>query len=373
MLKSKKNIWFWPNVPGACDGTRTCDLRITNALHYQLCYTSIFNIRKYTIFNAFCQEFIIQTFIIWKENYLFMKKLAVIDLGSNSIRMSIFEINPDKTYRQTGNYRSMIKLSEGMTEDMRLQPKAQLRAVNALLEYKQIMQNEGVTALRAVATAAVRKAENGDDFVAAVKNAVGITIEVIDGETEAALDCLAISGTLGCKDGVICDIGGGSTEFIAICDGEMQKPAVSIPIGSRWITETFFAKGESPQAISDAEKYIGEHISELPWLEQMKGAPIVGIGGTLRALAKYHMGDFSKSAIAHHEIPANEIDRLFEVIASASFEERKSMPGIGEERADIISGGLVPLMELKKAITAPSLVVADVGVREGILFDYMNK
>ena len=302
-----------------------------------------------------------------------MKKLAVIDLGSNSIRMSIFEINNDKTYRQTGNFRSMIKLSEGMTEDMCLKPEAQLRAVNSLLEYKQIMHREGVTDLRAVATAAVRKAKNGNEFIETVKKATDITIEIIDGETEAFLDCLAISESLGCKDGVVCDIGGGSTEFIAISGGEMQKPAISIPIGSRWITETFFSHGETQQTITDANNYISKQILTIPWIDNMKGAPIVGIGGTLRALAKYHMKDLSTSTILSHEISADDIDRLFQSIKNASLSERKLMPGIGTERADIILGGLLPLMELKKVLTAPKLIVADVGVREGILFDYIKK
>ncbi len=302
-----------------------------------------------------------------------MKKLAIIDLGSNSIRMSIFEINDDKTFRQTGNYRSMTKLSEGMTEDMCLKPEAQLRAVNALLEYKQIIQKSDVTDIRAVATAAVRKAHNGNEFVTTAKKATGITIEIVDGEAEAAFDCLAISNTLGCKNGVICDIGGGSTEFIAIYNDEIYKPAISIPMGSRWITETFFSKSETPSSIRKAENYISKQISELPWLDKMQGASIVGIGGTLRALAKYHMKDLSKSPISYHEIPANEIDRIFSLIVNASIPERETMPGIGTERADIILGGLLSLMELKKALASPKLVVADVGVREGILFDYINK
>ena len=302
-----------------------------------------------------------------------MKKLAVIDLGSNSIRMSIFEIYADKTFRLTGNYRNMIKLSEGMTGDMLLKPEAQLRAVNSLLEYKQIMQKANVTNLRAVATAAVRKAKNGKEFVETIKKVTDITIEVIDGQTEAELDCLAISRSLGCKEGVICDIGGGSTEFIAIHNGRMKQPAVSIPIGSRWIAETFFSKGENPLAISKAEDYIAEQIIQLPWLDAMKGAPIVGIGGTLRALAKYHMQDFSKKPVSDHQISAREIDSLFSTIANTPVSLRKTLPGIGNERADIILGGLLPLMELKKSLSAPKLIVADVGVREGILFDYIEK
>jgi exopolyphosphatase/guanosine-5'-triphosphate,3'-diphosphate pyrophosphatase len=302
-----------------------------------------------------------------------MKKLAVIDLGSNSIRMSIFEIYADKTFRLTGSYRNMIKLSEGMTDDMLLKPEAQLRAVNSLLEYKQIMQKANVTNLRAVATAAVRKAKNGKEFVETIKKVTDITIEVIDGQTEAELDCLAISRSLGCKEGVICDIGGGSTEFIAIHNGRMKQPAVSIPIGSRWIAETFFSKGENPLAISKAEDYIAEQIIQLPWLDAMKGAPIVGIGGTLRALAKYHMQDFSKEPVSDHQISAREIDSLFSTIANTPVSLRKTLPGIGNERADIILGGLLPLMELKKSLSAPKLIVADVGVREGILFDYIEK
>ncbi len=302
-----------------------------------------------------------------------MKKLAVIDLGSNSIRMSIFEIYTDKTFRQTGSYRNMIKLSEGMTDDMCLKPEAQLRAVNSLLEYKQIMQKAGVTDLRAVATAAVRKAKNGNEFIDTVKDATDITIEVIDGETEAELDCLAISEAVGCKEGVICDIGGGSTEFIAIRNGEMQKPAISIPIGSRWITETFFANGENSLAISSSEEYIANRISQLSWLDKMKGAPIIGIGGTLRALAKCHMQDSTKAPISCHEISATEIDCLFNSIANTPLPDRNSLPGIGVERADIILGGLLPLMELKKVLSSPKLIVADVGVREGILFDYIKK
>ena len=93
-----------------------------------------------------------------------MEKLAVIDLGSNSIRMSIYEINPDKSFCQIGNYRKMVKLSEGMNENMCLQPEPQLRTVNAILEFRQIMQKEGVTEVRCVATAAMRKAKNGKEF-----------------------------------------------------------------------------------------------------------------------------------------------------------------------------------------------------------------
>ena len=301
-----------------------------------------------------------------------MERLAVIDLGSNSIRMSVFEIEKGGKANQIGAYRNMIKLSEGMSDDMCLKPEAQLRAIKALLEYKHILDTKGTTNIRAVATAAVRKAKNGAQFVASAKDVAGIDIEVIDGEYEAALDCLAVSKAVGCSDGIICDIGGGSTEFIAIKNGRMKKPAVSIPMGSRSLTEEVFAGGETAEAINKAKDFVNSRLDEIPWLDDMPNVPIIGIGGTLRAFAKYHMGDTGKAAVNCHNISSDEIDRLFMNIANAAPEERQLMVGIGKERCDIILGGLIPFMILTERINSPELIVADVGVREGILFEYLE-
>ncbi len=301
-----------------------------------------------------------------------MERLAVIDLGSNSIRMSVFEIERNGKFSQIGTYRSMIKLSEGMNEDMCLKPEAQLRAIKALLEYKHIIETKGITNIRAVATAAVRKAKNGAQFVTSAKDIAGIDIEVIDGEYEAELDCLAVSKTVGCNNGIICDIGGGSTEFIAIRNGKMQKPAVSTPMGSRSLTEDFFANGETDEAIDKAKEFVDSRLDEIPWIDDMSNVPIVGIGGTLRAFAKYHMNDISKDAVNCYNISSDEIDRLFMKIVNSTSEERQLMAGIGKERSDIILGGLIPFMRLKERINSPRLTVADVGVREGILFEFLE-
>ncbi|MBQ9757483.1 MAG: Ppx/GppA family phosphatase [Clostridia bacterium] len=300
-----------------------------------------------------------------------MQKLAIIDLGSNSVRMSLFEINTDLTFRQTAAYRSMIKLSEGMTEDMCLKSEAQLRAIKALIEYKNILAQKGITSVRAVATAAVRKAKNGKQFLSSVKELTGIIVEIIDGETEARLDCLAVSHTLSIKDAVICDIGGGSTEFIAFKNGEMLSPAISIPMGSRSLFETFFWEGETPDAIRQATTFVKEQLESIPWLLKMQNAPIAGIGGTLRALAKYHLADESSNPIKNHEIQAPEIDALFDTIKTTPTVQRSTFAGIGKERCDIILAGLLPLMELKSLTNSPRLIVSDVGVREGLLLDFL--
>ncbi len=300
-----------------------------------------------------------------------MKKIAVIDLGSNSVRMSVFGIETGVA-KTLGAYRSTIRLSEGMTKDMMLSAEAQLRAVKALAGYKKTIESEGVERVVAVATAAVRKAKNRDEFLELVKDSTGIEIRVIDGTQEAALDCLAVSRTLECERGVICDIGGGSTELIGVSGGA-QADAVSIPFGSRGICEMFFKDGETPEALAAAEEFVrGKYQSE-EWLKEFRGAAVVGIGGTLRAAAKFDLGDSTAAAIEKYVITPERMSEIINEILSASVDERKKMVGIGEERADIILGGLIFIKCLAEVLNPKEFVIADVGVREGVLFDILEK
>ncbi len=307
---------------------------------------------------------------IRKEVFL-LEKIAVIDLGSNSVRMSVFGVEGNLA-KTLGAYRSTIRLSEGMTADMMLSAEAQLRAVRALAGYKNTIECEGIKSVVAVATAAVRKAKNRDEFIKLVKDSTGLEIRVIDGTQEAALDCLAVSRTLGCERGVICDIGGGSTELIGVSAG-VQSDAVSIPFGSRGICEMFFKDGETPEAIARAEEFVREKYENEDWLAKFRGAAVVGIGGTLRAAAKFDLGDSTAVAIEKYVITPERMTEIINEILSTSVDERKKMVGIGEERADIILGGLIFIKCLAEVLSPKEFVIADVGVREVALFDILEK
>lgn len=295
-----------------------------------------------------------------------MNKIAVIDLGSNSVRMSIFENKlPMKTLKA---YRSTIRLSEGMTKDMKLKEAAQERAADALSEYKDIAEKNGADTVIAVATAAVRKAKNRQQFLDLIKEKTGIDIRVIDGDTEAALDSLAVSRTLDCPKGIICDIGGGSTELIGICENDLKM--VSIPHGSRGICEMFFKNGEGAEDIAKAEAFAKGLLAEVDWLLEFSALPIVGIGGTLRAMAKFDLCDRQNSAIEKHEISVDRILNIIEEIKAADIDERRCMAGIGAERADIILGGVVLIEAIVKKLNPKCVIAADVGVREGVFYDF---
>ncbi len=292
-----------------------------------------------------------------------MEKLAVIDLGSNSVRMSIF----DENGAVLSAFRSSIRLSEGMAEDMILKAQPQLRAVEALQKYKEIMQTKGVSRCCAVATAAVRKAKNGAEFVSLVKDTTGIEIKVIDGKQEAALDSLAVEKCLDCQNGIICDIGGGSTELIGI-SANTEPSAVSIPYGSRGIYEMFLKGGETAESIQSAQEFANQLLADCGWVSDFKCGTLVGIGGTLRALAKLDLEDFGSEAVENYEISAERMEKIIKSVEKADVSLRKTMAGISD-RAEIILGGIVLLKAVLKAAEPSRIAVADVGVREGVFWD----
>ena len=296
------------------------------------------------------------------------EKLAVLDLGSNSLRMSIFDLSKSMVAPQT--FRKTIRLSEGMTHDNILKADPQMRAVNALLEYKRILAGDGVSNILAVATAACRKAKNQAEFLDLVRDVTGIEIKVIDGTTEAALDSLAISRTLGCDLGTICDIGGGSTELVGI--GNNPPPMISIPHGSRGICEMFFGSGETPDAVQKARDFAKNLLVSVDWLDKQKGAPLVGIGGTIRALAMFDLGGTNASPIKKYEFLPNRLKEIFDEVLCADRTARALMPGIEKERADIISGGIILLEAVINRLSPEKIMVCDAGVREGVFFDFVE-
>lgn len=296
------------------------------------------------------------------------ESLAVIDLGSNSVRMSIFDLSNSNILPKT--FRKTIRLSEGMTHDNILKAEPQMRAVHALLEYKKILSAEGVTTVKAVATAACRKAKNQAEFLQLVRDTTGIEIKVIDGTTEAALDSLAISRALGLELGTICDIGGGSTELIGI--GKDPPPMISIPHGSRGICEMFFGSGETPDAIQKARDFAKSLLASVDWLDGQRNSPLVGIGGTIRALAIFDLNEKNASPIEKYEISPHRLQEIFDEVLLLDQSARALLPGIGKERADIISGGIILLEAVTNRLLPEKIVVCDAGVREGVFFDFVE-
>ena len=298
-----------------------------------------------------------------------MSFIAIIDLGSNSVRLSIAEIN-GSNYRTVYMKKNMIKLSENMNFDMTLKEPAVMRAVDALKEFRSIAIDFKCDKIITVATAAVRKAKNKEYFIDYIKEKVDIDIKVIDGETEAKFDFYGVLDKTKYSDFIIMDIGGGSTEIIYSKNREMIA-FDSVPFGSRSITEELL-KNETPEVIVNAKKYVDEVINQKKWLENLSGLPVIGLGGCLRATVKAlcHMhGMEFKNGTA---FPGEKVIELYEKLKNITVAERTFIEGIGASRGDIILGGLMPYISVAEKTSVSELIVSESGIRDGILYSLCN-
>lgn len=296
-------------------------------------------------------------------------RIAIIDLGSNSIRMNIVDIIDNKV-NVLNNVRTIVRLSEGMGDERLLRQNAVERTLKALAEFKAIIDNMGVDEVRAIATAALRTANNKELFTVPAQE-IGFDFEIISGEKEAYYDYMSVVNTLDVDDCIIVDIGGASTELIYVNDGN-NCDMVSIPMAAVNITEKYFSGTVAQDdELEFAIEEFKNRLKEVKWLDNVKNISIIGIGGTIRALAKMQNIDDSK---VHGFTMDRELtfSKIYELVKTP-IEIRRSIDGIGKGRADIILGGVVPLLAIMDYVNSPKLTSCVSSLREGVMYDIIKK
>ncbi len=264
-----------------------------------------------------------------------MRKIAVIDLGSNSVRMNIYHINIRGGYSLYEQVKEMVRLSEGMGEELVLRDIAINRTLEALKFFKTIIESNSVLQIHCLATAAVRLAKNKDYFLERVKTEVGFEFQVLEGMEEAYLDYVASMNTIQKQKAFIMDIGGASTEIIKVKQRTLQN-SISLPVGSVNLSENF-------TSVNEAEEHIQGLFSELSWINN--NYPIIGLGGVIRTLGKIHQAEHKQEIedLHHYEIKNHEAIDLINKIIRMDNKDLKKLGGLSRRRVDIIKKGLLPL------------------------------
>ncbi|MCP9333544.1 exopolyphosphatase [Lentilactobacillus hilgardii] len=304
-----------------------------------------------------------------------MENFAVIDLGSNSVRMTVSRINEDGTYDNVTQMKEYVRLSENMGSEKILQPDAIERTLAALRSFKEVYSKLENLKMKAVATAAVRQATNQKEFLKKVKSEIGIKLEVISGAQEAYYDYVGVSETLPATNGVIIDTGGASAEIILIQNGKVAN-LISIPIGSVTLSSKFNLGDKIlPEQLFKAVIFVNEIFQSVWWLKNGLNLPIIGLGGSNRTLAKINRrrNNFLDIDDIHgYQLSDTQVNETFEDIVSHDLDGRKQVPGISKDRADIIVGGLIPVIFLMNYLDSDKITFSTSGLREGILFERLH-
>lgn len=293
---------------------------------------------------------------------------AVIDIGSNSVRLVIYYEDEQGIIYEVDQLKSVVRLSSYMDSRYYIKDEGIERTIEVLKGFRQLCEARHVKKVMGIATAATRKAGNRELFLKRIYEETGFYIQVLSGEQEAYSGYLAVVNSMDIKEGYSIDIGGGSSEIVKIQERNLIH-SHSFPFGAVTLTQEFFhSDSPSKQDIQSLYDYINHQLSKEEWLTSRK-VPLIGIGGTARALGKIHqkLSRYPLPSLHHYRIWKYEIDMVFHQLLQMNVDKRKSMEGMPRDRADIIIAGIMVLQAVMDKIGAEELIISNKGLRDGVI------
>ncbi len=288
------------------------------------------------------------------------RRCGVVDLGSNSVRLVVFEgsgRNPQAIF----NEKAVLGLGRGLQTTGRLNPDAIEPALTVLARYYAVAMAMQAAPLEVLATAAVRDAENGPAFVAALQQRMpGVPMHILTGQEEARFSADGVLLGFPGADGILGDMGGGSLEVVQLQRGQVRE-AASLPLGSLRLADRSGHDVTRARAVTEAE------LAGLPWLAAGAGRDLYLVGGAWRALARIHIAQTGYPlAIVHHYVLRREEARdLAGVVMAASKRNLDRMPGAPQKRLGDLPYAAVVMRRLLRATGAGRVVFSANGLREG--------
>ena len=303
-------------------------------------------------------------------------RIAVADLGTNSTRLLIAEVAADGTLSELERRTTVTRLGEGVDASGRLGEAAMERVHSALAEYRELAERHGVTRSLAVATSAVRDADNGRRFVEDVRERDGFDLRVITGDDEARLTFLGATAERpagGGKTTLVIDIGGGSTEYVAGEPGATPSFHVSTRLGSVRQTERHLAADppapEEMQALARAARAIVA--TEVP--EEVRGSvgACIAVAGTATSLAAIdqELVPYDPGRVHGYRLLLGECERMLARLAAVDVERRRAVPGLHPDRAQTIVAGAIILIESMRSFGLESVETSEADILHGAALD----
>lgn len=310
-----------------------------------------------------------------------MAKRASIDIGTNTVRLLIAEVDTNSNITPIHIERRITRLGGGYTEEFGISDDAMMRTVYALVDFRSLLDEHNVTDLTAVATSAARRAINKDKFLSEAKDKANIKIQIIEGNLEAQLSALGVLSVTQNIEGksIILDIGGGSTEFVLL-EGTEILGRWSMEFGVVYITETYLLSAPANQVeLESANNYIKENIKVLNAriikdlgldnISQLKIDNIIGTAGTVTTIAAIDlkMEEYCAGKINNYVMSKDVITKIFHNLASLTLAERVKILALEKGREDLIIAGELILLSVMDNFSLKNLIVSDSGLLEGIL------
>jgi exopolyphosphatase / guanosine-5'-triphosphate,3'-diphosphate pyrophosphatase len=307
-----------------------------------------------------------------------MTRVAAVDCGTNSIRLLIAEAEADGGLVELDRRTEIVRLGQGVDATGEFHPDALERTFAATDAYAALIRDAGVPSsrIRFVATSASRDARNREVFFAGIRDRLGVTPEVITGDTEAQL---SFAGALSrvqppAEPVLVMDIGGGSTELIVGSGAGVVQSAVSLDIGSVRLTERFLRTNPpAPEAVAEAAAYV-DGLLDGTDVDFPAIGTWIGVAGTATTLAGVHLQleRYDRERVHGAVIPVTDLHALFDRLASSTVAEIRALPSMHPGRADVVTAGTLIAVRIADRLHVSGLLVSESDILDGTALELLH-
>ena len=307
-----------------------------------------------------------------------MTRVAAVDCGTNSIRLLIAEAELDGGLVELDRRTEIVRLGQGVDATGEFHPDALDRTFAATDAYAALIRDAGVPSarIRFVATSASRDARNREVFFAGIRDRLGVTPEVVTGDTEAQL---SFAGALSrvqppAEPVLVMDIGGGSTELIVGSAAGVVQSAVSLDIGSVRLTERFLrTHPPAPEGVTEAAAYV-DGLLDGTDIDFPTVGTWIGVAGTATTLAGVHLQleRYDRERVHGAVLPVADLHRLFDRLASSTVAEIRALPSMHPGRADVVTAGTLIAVRIADRLHVSGLLVSESDILDGTALELLH-
>jgi exopolyphosphatase / guanosine-5'-triphosphate,3'-diphosphate pyrophosphatase len=301
-----------------------------------------------------------------------------VDIGTNAARLLVVRINPNFSYTIISQEKEVIRLGEEEFKDNILKPEAMERAIFVCRKFVELAKTYGATEIIAVGTSAIREATNQREFLQKLQVETGLNVRVISGDEEARLICEGVSSgiDIGDEKAIFLDLGGGSTE-IAIGNQHECFYLTSLRLGAIRLTAQFIGEGWTGPVANNTYKQIKNYACGK--VRSVKGRVLEygarwawGSSGTVINLAEIASKLFKKNVNAGNTLSRKNLKKLAPILCSLPLDERKKVPAINPDRADIIIAGAAIIEAVMEEFGLEEINISHRELRDGLLVEYLS-
>ena len=296
--------------------------------------------------------------------------VAVIDLGSNTARLVVMKAIPGYSFRLQDEIREVVRLRQGMT-GRGLSDAAISRAMSTLQLFRDFCHGREIDVILPTATSAVREASNGPAFVERVQQELGLSLRILSGEEEAYYATIGVLNEVPIAQGYVLDIGGGSLQVSEVCAGRFRR-GQSLTLGALALTERFIEHDPpTPEEVAAVQAEIEAQLDEIRWLKASPQTMLVGLGGTIRNLARMEAVRQGYPLYTLHgfTLSRESVRASINLFCELPLAKRQKLNGLNSDRADIILPGALALLAVMQRLDVDALTVSMSGLREGVFLE----